>query len=52
MKFIIDVPEGCTACKGCPFYQNDNVCDWLAKNHYCTNYDFQNLHIEEHFDSK
>ena len=52
MKFIIDVPEGCTACKGCPFDVMNNICEWLTENHYCSHYDFQNMNIEEHFDSK
>lgn len=49
-KFILEVQEGCTECKKCPFYLNDNhrhICDYLKENNICENYDFNQINVEE-----
>ena len=46
-QFIVEVPEGITRCKDCPFDLKDNVCLYLSENNHCEKYDFSELHVKE-----
>lgn len=50
-QFILEVQEGFTQCTDCPFYLNENhkhICDYLAENAICNNYNFDQINIEEY----
>ena len=50
-NFRLEVPEGRTDCKLCPFYTpNDwenrkDVSQWLVENDICNKYDFTKFHL-------
>lgn len=50
MKFIINVPEGNTGCKICPWINNGFVCQYCDENKLCNKLDFSKLHIEDYED--
>ena len=52
-NFRLEVPEGQTDCRLCPFYTSninfttntEFVCKWLAENDICNKYDFTKFHL-------
>ena len=50
-NFRLEVPEGQTDCRLCPFYTSNDwenrkdVCQWLAENDICNKYDFTKFHL-------
>ena len=48
-KFIIEVEEGITECKKCPFNEapDCNGTNWIERAIGCTNYDLATMKIKE-----
>lgn len=48
-NFRLEVPEGKTDCRLCPFCMSTTntefVCKWLSENSICEKYDFTKLHL-------
>lgn len=49
MKFILTVPdnEGVTICEECPWYKNENICQYCYDNNICTKYNFTKANLSE-----
>ena len=51
-KFLIEVEEGITECKNCPFNEapDCNGTNWIERFIGCSKYDFATMKITEHQD--
>ena len=48
-KFILEIPEGSTACEHCPFSDSEicNSAIWADAGFNCQDYDLSELEIEK-----